>query len=45
MRVANVRTRIKFGHSAAEANPAAFDDVGAVGDQSCEVQILLGDDD
>src|SRR6202048_1797389 len=45
MRVANVRAGVKLAHGAAEADAATLDDIGAVGDQSCEMQILLGDDD
>src|ERR1700743_2976312 len=44
VRVANVRTRVKLAHRAAETDPAALDDVGAVGNQPGEMQVLLGDE-
>src|SRR2546421_2268257 len=45
MRVADIRPRVKLGHGAAKTDPAALDDIGAIGNQSCEMQILFGDDD
>src|ERR1700739_462124 len=44
MRVADIGTRVELGHGAAEADAAALDDIGAVGDQPRKMQVLLGHD-
>src|SRR5258706_11646995 len=45
MGVSDVRTGVELAHGAAEADAAALDDVGTVGNQFCEMQVLFGDDD
>src|SRR5258707_12600484 len=44
MRVADIRTGVKLAHRTVEADAAALDDIGAVGNQPREVQVLLGAD-
>ncbi len=45
MRVADIWTRIELGNRSREAHLTALDNVGAIGDEAGEMEILLGNHD